>query len=313
VSKVGSFFNASDRSVAGKSTRAGVRCAGRKEGGHMPRPEKVLAVAELKERFKNARAVFLAEYAGLSVKEQQELRRGLRESGAEFKVTKMTLTRLATADLEIEGLDDLLLGPTALAFADGDAVAAAKVLDQFASEHEALKVKGGLLGADLLTPERIAALAKLPGRQELLAKILGTAKAPLSNMAGLMAAMPRNAASMIQQLIEKRQAAGEELPAAVEPAEDSVGSESPKAEPTTDDTAPEAVADEAAPEAVADEAAPEAVADEAAPEVAADEAAPEVAADEAAPEVAADEAASDEASEEPSQEQEESATEAEEE
>ncbi len=247
----------------------------------MPRPEKVQAVAELKERFENARAVFLAEYAGLSVKEQQELRRGLRESGAEFKVTKMTLTRLATADLKIEGLDDLLLGPTGLAFADGDAVAAAKVLDQFASEHEALKVKGGLLGADLLTPERIAALAKLPGRQELLAKILGTARAPLSNMAGLLAAMPANAASMIQQLIEKRQAAGEESPAVADSAEDtaddSITQEDPAEEPTTDDTASEVVADEAAPEVVADEAAPEV------------------------------------ASEEPSQEQEESATEAEEE
>jgi large subunit ribosomal protein L10 len=261
----------------------------------MPRPEKVQAVAELKERFENAQAVFLAEYAGLSVKAQQELRRSLRESGAEFKVTKMTLTRLATADLGVEGLDDLLIGPTGLAFANVDAVAAAKVLDGFAAENEALKVKGGLLGADLLTPERIAALAKLPGRQELLAKILGTARAPLSNMAGLMAAMPRNAASMIQQLIEKRQAAGEELPAVVEPAEDSVVDESPIAEPTTDDTAPEAAADEAAPEAAADEAAPEAAADEAAPEAAADEAAPE------------------ESSEEPPTEQEESAVEAEEE
>jgi len=219
----------------------------------MPRPEKVQAVAELRERFENARAVFLAEYAGLSVKAQQELRRGLRESGAEFKVAKMTLTRLATADLGIEGLDDLLIGPTGLAFADVDAVAAAKVLDGFAAENEALKVKGGLLGADLLTPERVAALAKLPGRQELLAKILGTARAPLSNMAGLMAAMPRNAASMIQQLIEKREAAGEELPAVVESAEDSVGDENPTAEPTTDDTAPEAAADEAAPEESSEE------------------------------------------------------------
>jgi large subunit ribosomal protein L10 len=265
----------------------------------MPRPEKVQAVAELRERFENARAVFLAEYAGLSVKAQQELRRGLRESGAEFKVAKMTLTRLATADLGVGGLDELLIGPTGLAFADVDAVAAAKVLDSFAAENEALKVKGGLLGADLLTPERVTALAKLPGRQELLAKILATAKAPLSNMAGLLGAMPRNAASLIQQLIEKRQAAGEESPAVADSAEDtaddSTTQEDPAEEPTTDDTASEVAADEAA------------------PEVAADEAAPEVAADEAAPEVAADEAASDEASEEPSQEQEESAAEAEEE
>ncbi len=270
----------------------------------MPRPEKVQAVAELRERFENARAVFLAEYAGLSVKAQQELRRGLRESGAEFKVAKMTLTRLATADLGIAGLDDLLVGPTGLAFADVDAVAAAKVLDGFAAENEALKIKGGLLGADLLTPERVAALAKLPGRRELLAKIHGTAKAPLSNMAGLLAAMPANAASMIQQLVEKRLAAGEEAPAAAEPAEDADADESPAEELTTDETAPEDAAEEAAPEDAAEEAAPEDAAEEAAPEDAAEEAAPEDAAEEAAPE---------EPGEEPSKEQEESAAEAEEE
>ena len=98
----------------------------------MPRPEKVEAVAEIKERLEQANAVFLAEYAGLSVSEQQDLRRGLRNSGAEFKVVKMTLARLAAAELAIDSLDELLLGPTGLAFADGDAVVAAKALKDFA-------------------------------------------------------------------------------------------------------------------------------------------------------------------------------------
>ena len=86
----------------------------------MPRPEKVQAVADIKERIEGAQAVFLAEYAGLSVKEQQELRRALREHGAEFKVVKMSMARLAAADLDIDALEELLLGPTGLAFADGD-------------------------------------------------------------------------------------------------------------------------------------------------------------------------------------------------
>ena len=77
----------------------------------MPRPEKVQAVAEIRERLEQAQAVFLAEYAGLSVKEQQTLRRGLREGGAEFKVVKMTLARRAAAELELAELDELLLGP----------------------------------------------------------------------------------------------------------------------------------------------------------------------------------------------------------
>ena len=100
----------------------------------MPRPEKVQAVAEIKERLEGSQAVFLAEYAGLSVKDQQALRRELRENGAEFKVVKMTLARLATGELEIESLDELLLGPTGLTFVEGDPVGPAKVLEEFAKE-----------------------------------------------------------------------------------------------------------------------------------------------------------------------------------
>jgi large subunit ribosomal protein L10 len=112
----------------------------------MPRPEKVQAVADIKERLDGAQAVFLAEYAGLSVQEQQTLRRELRANEAEFKVVKMTLARLAAADLDIDTLDELLLGPTGLTFADGDPVGAAKVLRDFAKGHEVFVIKGGLLG-----------------------------------------------------------------------------------------------------------------------------------------------------------------------
>ena len=101
----------------------------------MPRPEKVQAVADIKERLEEARAVFLAEYAGLSVGEQQELRRALRAAESEFKVVKMTLARRAADDLEIDTLDELLLGPTGLTFADGDPVGAAKVLKVAAAFH----------------------------------------------------------------------------------------------------------------------------------------------------------------------------------
>jgi large subunit ribosomal protein L10 len=180
----------------------------------MPRPEKVQAVADIKERLDGAQAVFLAEYAGLSVQEQQALRRELRANGAEFKVVKMTLARLAAADLEIEDLDALLLGPTGLTFADGDPVGAAKVLRDFAKDHEVLVVKGGLLGRDFLTPERIAELAEIEPREVLLAKIAGAFEAPTAKMAGLLAALPRNAATAMQQLLEKKEADSPELPAA---------------------------------------------------------------------------------------------------
>jgi large subunit ribosomal protein L10 len=180
----------------------------------MPRPEKVQAVADIKERLDGAQAVFLAEYAGLSVQEQQALRRELRANGAEFKVVKMTLARLAAADMEIEDFDALLLGPTGMTFADGDPVAAAKVLRDFAKSHEVLVVKGGLLGREFLSPERIADLAEIEPREVLLARLAGAFEAPLAKMAGLLAALPRNAATAMQQLLEKKEAESPELPAA---------------------------------------------------------------------------------------------------
>ncbi len=209
----------------------------------MPRPEKVQAVAEIKERLERANAVFLAEYAGLSVKQQQSLRRGLREGGADFKVVKMTLARRAAAELELAELDELLLGPTGIAFADGDAVAAAKALKDFAKDNEALFVKGGLLRKEFLTPERISQLAEIESREVLLSKIAGVLQAPMANFAGLLAALPRNMATVLQQLIEKREEAGETIP--VEEAEEATPA--PEAEEATDaeETVPSAVVDEA--------------------------------------------------------------------
>jgi large subunit ribosomal protein L10 len=196
----------------------------------MPRPEKVQAVADIKERLDGAQAVFLAEYAGLSVQEQQTLRRELRANGAEFKVVKMTLARLAAADMEIDDFDALLLGPTGLTFADGDPVGAAKVLRDFAKTHEVLVVKGGLLGREFLTPERIAELAEIEPREVLLAKIAGAFEAPMAKMAGLLAALPRNAATAMQQLLEKKEAESSELPATSDQPEAEAGSDEEPAE-----------------------------------------------------------------------------------
>ena len=237
----------------------------------MPRPEKVQAVADIKERMDGAQAVFLAEYAGLSVQEQQALRRDLRANGAEFKVVKMTLARLAASGLDIEDLDALLLGPTGLAFADGDPVSAARVLRDFAKGHEVFVIKGGLLGREFLTPERIAQLADIEPREVLLARIAGAFEAPMAKMAGLLAALPRNAATVMQQLLEKKQEESPELPATSDQPE---ADASPDEEPA-DEAAP-VVAEETVEEETPADEAPEA---EAAPEV---EEAPEA---EAAPEV----------------------------
>lgn len=200
----------------------------------MPRPEKVQAVAEIKERIEGARAVFLTEYAGLSVKDQQTLRRELRANGAEFKVVKMTLARLAAEELDNDEFNELLIGPTGLTFSDEDAVTAAKTLKDFAKEHDVFVIKGGLLGNEFLTPETISQLAEIEPREVLLAKFAGAMKAPMSNLAGLVAALPRNAASMFSQLLEKKETAE---PEAV--VEDSPEPVAPEAEADGEDAADE--------------------------------------------------------------------------
>ncbi len=206
----------------------------------MPRPEKVQAVADIKERLDGAQAVFVTEYAGLSVKEQQVLRRQLKANGAEMKVVKMTLARIAAADMTDE-LNDLLSGPTALTFADGDPAAAAKALKAFAKDHDVMIIKGGVLGAEFLNPERVSQLADLDPREVLLARIAGAFAAPMAQMAGLLAALPRNAATVFQQLLEKKVEESPESSVVGPPPEESVD-ETPD---VSDDSAEEPEADEA--------------------------------------------------------------------
>jgi len=213
----------------------------------MPRPEKVQAVADIRERIERAQAVFVAEYAGLSVKEQQELRRGLRAAGGEFRVVKMTLARRAVEEMGRSGLDDLLAGPAGLAYAYDDPTATARLLRDFARDHARLLVKGALFGSEVLLPERVAALADLEPRPVLLARVAGALQAPVARMAGLLAALPRGMATALSGLIDKKPAP----PAA------------PEAVPAAEAAPVPEAALEAAPAAVTEAPAPEAGAAEA--------------------------------------------------
>lgn len=171
----------------------------------MARPEKVQAVTDIREGLEGAEAVFLTEYRGLTVQAVQDLRRAMRASGAEYKVVKMTLARLAAADAGIEGLDDYLAGPTALAFAKSDPVTTAKALKDFSKDHEAFVLKAGYLAGAVLTPEEVSKLAEIEPRDVLLAKIAGAAKAPLFKAAGMFGSFTRDAASMFSQLLDKKE------------------------------------------------------------------------------------------------------------
>ena len=151
----------------------------------MARPDKVAAVAELVDSFQESTAAVLTEYRGLTVKQLQDLRRALGEN-ANYAVVKNTLTKIAATEAGVEGFDDLLNGPTAIAFINGDMVEAAKGLRDFAKANPALVIKGGLFEGKPLDAAEIAKLADLESREVLLAKLAGGMLASLSQAVYLL-------------------------------------------------------------------------------------------------------------------------------
>ena len=149
----------------------------------MVQSEKIELVKQTSERFDRASAVVLVGYRGLTVAEMSELRRRLRESGGELKVVKNRLTRLSLAQAECDELNDLLTGPVAIAFGYEDPTAPAKTCSQFAKENSKLTIKGGLLEKRRIEFGKISALAKLPGRTELLTQMASTMLAPARQLA----------------------------------------------------------------------------------------------------------------------------------
>ena len=144
----------------------------------MARTDKSAAIAELKEKFENSSAILLTEYRGLTVAAVQTLRRSLG-ANAEYKVAKNTLTAIAAKQAGVEGLDDALAGPTAIAFVTGEVSEAAKAIRDFAKDNPALVVKGGVLEGTVLSAGDVAKFADLESREVLLAKAAGVLKAAL--------------------------------------------------------------------------------------------------------------------------------------
>ena len=202
-----------------------------------PRPEKVAVVDEVRAKLEESSAAVLTEYRGLNVAATADLRRALRDAGGEYKIYKNTLVRIAARDLGLE-IDDLLTGPTAIAFVTGDAVGVAKALQDFAKTNPALVVKGGLLGDQVLSDSDVKALADLEPREVLLAKFAGLLAAPMQQFASLLEALPRNFAYGLKALIEQGGAPGAPADAPAPAAE-----EAPAAEPEAEAATPEAEAD----------------------------------------------------------------------
>ncbi len=183
----------------------------------MARPDKVAAVEEITERFRGSSASVITEYRGLTVSQLSELRHALGDS-ASYRVAKNTLVKRAAANAGVTGLDDLLVGPTAIAFVTGEPVEAAKALRNFAKDHKGLVIKGGVMDGLPLTTDEVNRLADLESREVLLAKMAGAMKGNLSKAAGLFAAPASQVARLAQALADKRAAEGGEA-AAESPAE----------------------------------------------------------------------------------------------
>ena len=202
----------------------------------MANPEKSAAVAEIVDQFNDSAGAVLTEYRGLSVKQLQDLRRALGDN-ASYAVVKNTLTKIAAKEVGVDGFDDLLNGPTAIAFISGDVVEAAKGLRDFAKANPALVIKGGYVDGSSMDATEIAKLADLESREVLLGKLAGAMLASLSQAVYLLNAPLAQAARLAGALEAKAQqdpsilAGGAGTPAVAD-------------EPTT----PEAAAEESTPE-----------------------------------------------------------------
>ncbi len=204
----------------------------------MVRPDKVTAVAEIAEKFRGATASVVTEYRGLTVTQLTTLRRTLGD-GTTYRVAKNTLVMRAAEDAGIEGLEQMLIGPTAIAFITGEPVDAAKAIRDFAKTNQALVIKGGFMDGRALTVTEVNQLADLESREVLLAKLAGAMKANLAKAAGLFAAPASQVARLAQALADKR--AEEEGAATADATTDAEPAATTDTEPAADaDVAPAA-------------------------------------------------------------------------
>jgi large subunit ribosomal protein L10 len=169
------------------------------------REEKARVIEELTEKLKGS-SVVLVDYQGINVAQSTQLRSRSRESGVEFVVAKNTLARRAADGAGVGDISEYLVGPTAIAFSE-DPVVGAKLMAEFSDEVESFEVKGGLLDdGRVLGAEEVVALSRLPGRDQLLAQLLGAIQAPVAGLVTVLNAPLRNLAVVLNQVAEQKQA-----------------------------------------------------------------------------------------------------------
>jgi len=162
-------------------------------------------VDEIKEKIEGAQSIVLVNYRGLSVEEVTELRSKYREANVDYKVYKNTMMRRAFQDLGIDGFDEILKGPSAIAFGNEDPASAAKISAEFAEDHEALEIKAGFVDGKILSLDEVDALAKLPSKEVLIAQVLGGLNAPIQGLANVLNGTLSGFARVIAQIAEKKE------------------------------------------------------------------------------------------------------------
>ena len=176
-------------------------------------------VAEIIEVLKSAQTGILVDYRGLTVEEDTQLRRNLRAAGVKYFVVKNTLLRLAAKETGLDALDEILHGPTALAVSDTDAVAPAKVMADFAKGNDKLEIKSGFMDGAVMSLDEVKKLAATPSKETLIATMMGSLNAPVSNLARLLATVV-NGGVEIADLIAKKAAEAAPAEEAAAPAEE---------------------------------------------------------------------------------------------
>ncbi|WP_303995015.1 50S ribosomal protein L10 [Megamonas hypermegale] len=176
------------------------------------RPEKQAAVASLKEQLSTAKGVVLTGYKGLTVAQDMKLRAKFREAGVSYHVVKNTMVRIAANEIGLEGLDPVLNGTTAIAVSAEDAVAPAKVVYDFIKENklektEVLTIKLGVVEGKVISVDEVKALASLPSREVLIAKVLGSMQAPISGMVNVLQGTIRNMVYVLDAIRAQKESA----------------------------------------------------------------------------------------------------------
>ncbi len=172
----------------------------------MPTPEKIAAVEEFKEKLANSEVAIATKYVGINVEKVTDLRNKLRAADIDFKVYKNTLARRALREAGVEAAADLLEGPTAWAFCK-DPVTPAKILKQAAAEVKFVSMVGGVLSGKVVNKDQLIALATLPSREQLVAQVVCTIAAPLSQFVGVLNAVPRSLVNVLDQIRKQKEEA----------------------------------------------------------------------------------------------------------